>query len=88
MKMMSKAEAIRQISANDPSKSNHEIKEEVFRKYGFRVESNQIIGILGKQGTRYGAAFSMGLTLAKKFIQTIGNYADALRMLRLAKGDK
>jgi ABC-type lipopolysaccharide export system ATPase subunit len=68
--------------------TNNQIKEEVFRKYGLRVESNQIIGIWGPQAARKGAAFSLAMTLAKKFIQTIGNYADALRMLRLAKGEK
>ena len=83
MKTISKADAIRAAAANDPSLTNHQIKEEVFRKYGLRIESNQIIGILGNQKTRNGPARSAALATAKRYLFAIGTYFDAVLFLRL-----
>lgn len=87
--MITKRQAIRNVAADDLSLSNSRIKQEIRKRYGLVVESNEIIGVLGKYADRRfkGKAGQIELELATDYLrQMSGDVRHAVRWLHLAAG--
>lgn len=81
----SKAEAIRLANLQSPNLSNAQLKNFVRKKWNMHIESNQIAEVLGSEGKRRNHKLeALKLKLAESFIQKIGDYKEAIRLLRLA----
>jgi hypothetical protein len=85
--MISKAQAIKNVTKDDISKTNSQIKKEVFLAYGLKVESNQIIGVLGPEKSRkwQGMVWPMQQELAREYLEKIGDIQLAIRLIYSAK---
>jgi hypothetical protein len=84
---ITKAEAIRAVAHEDISLSNKQIKAEVQRRFGYVVESNQIINVLGAYSSRrYGGAYGQHqLKLAREYVQKIGDLRQAVQLIHLSQ---
>lgn len=81
----SKAEAIRLANLQSPNLSNAQLKNFVRKKWNMHIESNQIAEVLGSEGKRRNHKLeALKVKLAESFIQKIGDYKEAIRLLRLA----
>lgn len=80
-----KAEAIRLANMQMPNMSNAQLKNFVREKWNMHIESNQIAEVIGSEATRKNHKLeALKLKLAESFLQKIGDYREAIRVLRLA----
>lgn len=88
--MISKAQAIKNVTKDDISKTNSQIKKEVFLAYGLKVESNQIIGVLGSEKSRKwnGKVWLMQQEWAREYLRRIGDFQLAIRLIHSTKDEK
>ena len=80
---MTKARAIRIVTADDRSLSNKEIKEQVKSRYGLDVETNHIIELVGPYRTRRHQG-EAGKTLTRegeKFLNICGDRQLAVQII-------
>lgn len=86
-KHVSKADAIRQVASQDMSLTNKQIREKVRRRYGYTVESNQIINLIGSYASRRfgGKAGPAKLRMAREFVARIGSIREAVQLLHLSQ---
>lgn len=82
---MYKSEMIREICKENLQFSNREIKSQVWRRYGRRVESNEIINAVGSEKDRlsYGRNCKLILKAGNEFINKCGSYDQARRILAI-----
>lgn len=80
-----KAEALRMANMESPNMSNAQLKNFLRKKWGIHIETNQISEVLGSEATRRNQkAESLKIKLAFAFLKNIGEYREAIRILRLA----
>ncbi len=87
--MISKRQAIRNVTAHDMSLPNKQVKKAVKDQYGLTVESNEITAVLGKYADRrfMGKAGQRSLELAGEYLRKIGgDIRQAVRLLHMWQG--
>lgn len=84
---VSKAEAVRAIVSGNSNLSNQIIKDLVWKQFGLRVETNQLIGLVGSQRQRM--ALDGLLPLAQKLVDQVGHRlaVNLIHRVKRAKND-
>ena len=79
---ISKADAIRAVTKGNIGVSNEIIKDLVWQKFGLRVETNQIIGLVGAASKRM--TLDEFLPSTRKFVKLVGSQ-NAINLIHLVK---
>lgn len=85
---MTKASMIRRVAREGGfGCSNKEITREVERRFGIEVGANQVVEVLGSYEKRRKdcPVYGNQLNAAKRFLRTIGDKGQAIRLLNLAE---
>ena len=80
---MTKARAIRNVTAEDKSISNKEIKDRVKDRFGLDVETNHIIELVGpyRERKNSGPAGKTLNTAAEKYLNIVGDRRLAVQLI-------
>ena len=80
---MTKARAIRIVTAEDKSISNKEIKDRVKDRFGLDVETNHIIELVGpyRERKNLGIAGKTLTTEAEKYLNIVGDRRLAVQLI-------
>ena len=82
-KPTTKADAIRQVNAEQPGMTNAKLKNYVWQKWKIHIDSNQIFEVLGAESVRRDTRSEhMNMALARTFLTRVGDYRTCLRLLR------
>lgn len=85
---VNRSEVIREVCNVDPSRSNKEIREEVFRRYGLRVGGNLVVAAVGTRESRVRRSKNWPrlIEVARRFYEDMGvnSVEDCLFWLRAA----
>lgn len=80
---ISKADAIRAVTNGNVGISNEIIKDLVWQKFGLKVETNQIIGLIGSESERM--ALDGLLPHTRKFLEQVGGHRNAINLIHRVK---